>query len=277
MSATYSGAVRWRAGAVALGLVASACSSAAVGGQGAHTVVCAPIFFGVAGSAQGPEHGVPRRRPPGVSAVDGRQYGTTVGLLKTELVRLAGSKLAAAHAVDYPATGRFLDPTGLNPAIAASEAAGARTLASAIRAGRRAPCGARPVLLAGYSQGAEVVAQAVTALRPAEQRHIAVALFGNPSYRPGRPGDYPATGHDAGLRPTFLGTAFTLPPRVRRSTIDICAPGDPVCGVDTTAPTVLAKIVWVLAHAAVHREAYAFGRAGYTERAARFLWQHRTD
>ena len=262
----------------AFAVLASGCTAGAVQGTGRFVPTCKPVFFGVAGSGQGPSNPPPGRLPAGVTLTDGHRYGATVGLLKTKLATLAGSGLAAASAVDYPAIplGQYLGPTGLSPALKASEGAGVRTLVAAIRARQRGGCGTRPVLLSGYSQGAEVVVQAVAALRPAERRHVAVALFGNPSYRPGLPGDYPGKTKAAGLRPTFQSTAFNLPSDVRRRTLDICAPGDPVCGVDPNQPTVFDKITWILDHADVHRNAYAYGPAGYAEQAARFLWQYRT-
>jgi hypothetical protein len=270
--------VRWRAAVTALALFAAGCTPGAVHGTGRFTPTCKPVFFGVAGSGQGPHNPPPGRLPAGVTRTDGHRYGATVALLKTKLATLAGSGLAAAGAVDYPALplGQYLSPAGLSPALNASEGAGVRTLVAAIRDRQRGGCAARPVLLSGYSQGAEVVVRAVTALRPAEREHVAVALFGNPSYRPGRPGDYPGKAKAAGLRPTFQSTAFDLPSDVRRRTLDICAPGDPVCGVDPNQPTIFSKIAWILDHADVHRDAYAFGPAGYAERAAHFLWQYRT-
>jgi hypothetical protein len=90
------------------------------------------------------------------------------------------------------------------------------------------------------------------------------------------PGDYPGHTLAAGIRPTFgAGAAFALPADVRRRTIDVCAPGDPVCGVDPKLTGLFARISWVLEHVKIHDEAYAFAGTRYALAAARFLWQHR--
>jgi Cutinase len=268
--------VRWRAALAAFGLLAAGCAST-VAGHGAHPVTCPAVFFGVAGSGQGPENPAPAVVPSGVTAADASRYGTTVALLKTELTRTAGAHLAAATAIDYPALAadRYLGPSGLSPDLDTSELRGVTTLLGAIRRSYRAGCGDRPVLLSGYSQGAEVVIRAVDRLRPAQQHHVTVALFGSPSFRPGTVGDYPAGRTARGLRLTFESTAFTLPSDVRRRTIDICAPGDPVCGVDPAATTLLDRLASVLGHLKIHANAYAFGTEGYAATAAAFLWHHR--
>jgi Cutinase len=268
--------VRWRA--TLAGVLLTAGCSTAVGGQGAVAATCPPVFFGVAGSGQGPQNPPPGRIPDGVSAADARAYGPTVALLKSRLVAVAGRRLARATAVDYPAlpVDQYIGPVGLKPDLDRSETQGVRTLLRGIRSSYRSGCGSRPVLLAGYSQGAEVVARAVTGLTTAQQQHVAVALFGNPSYRPGVRGDYPGGTRAAGIRPTFLdGKAYVLPAAVRARTLDVCAPGDPVCGVDPSVRTFFARVNWVLDHAHVHAEAYAFARTDYAAIAARFLWRHR--
>jgi hypothetical protein len=148
----------------------------------------------------------------------------------------------------------------------------------AVRARSTGRCAARPILLAGYSQGAEVVTRAVGRLTAAEQARVTVALLGNPSYRPHALGDFPAGSDGSGIRPTFLdGQAFKLPTAVRSRTIDVCAPGDPVCGVDPGKHNFFTRIAWVLDHVDVHEAAYVDGAEGYTRTAARFLWQHRAD
>jgi hypothetical protein len=198
-------------------------------------------------------------------------------LLKTKLVALAGSRLATAHAVSYPATalpnwfGADGRPTGLN----ASEAAGAQALVTSIRDAEGGRCLGRPVLVAGYSQGAEVVIRAVNALSPQQQAGVAVVLFGNPSYLPGVVGDYPGTVHARGLRPSITGVAYTLPTSVRRRTLDICAPGDPVCGMNPAAKSESAQLAYLTQYSYVHASAYAFGSSGYARLGAQFLWQHR--
>ncbi|HEY3483286.1 MAG TPA: cutinase family protein, partial [Streptomyces sp.] len=137
-------------------------------------------------------------------------------------------------------------------------------------------CDGRPVLLSGYSQGAEVVVRAVGRLSAVEQAGVTVALFGNPSYLPGQPGDYPGDSLATGIRPSFRHVALRLPPAVRRRTIDVCATGDPVCGVDPDRTSVVGKVEFVLTHVHIHTHEYAFGPEGYAAIAAKFLWDHRT-
>jgi hypothetical protein len=239
---------------------------------------CAPVFFGVPGSAEGVENAPPRAIPAGVSRTDARRYGTTVGLLKTTLTAIAGRRLASARAIDYPAAplSPALGPVELLAVLAASERTGAAAAVTAIRhAYRGGRCAARPVLLAGYSQGAEVVIQAVNRLTAAEQAHVAVALFGNPSYLPDEPGDFPGHTGAAGVRPSLHGKAFRLPAGVRQRTIDVCAPGDGVCGVAPGRRSAFGRLTYVLSHAEQHSRAYAFEHNGYVRHAARFLWAHR--
>jgi len=261
---------------VAVALLAAGCSSS-VTGHGRVAAGCPAVFFGVPGSGQGVHNPPPRELPTGVSADDALRYGTTVGLLKALLIRLAGARLASAAAVDYPAipVTQYLGPGGLTADLDASEAKGVQSLLALIRQAQTGACGHRPVLLAGYSQGAEVVVRTVAALPAAARTSVAVALFGNPSYQPGLRGDYPGHTSAAGIRPTFRHVAFTLPPDVRARTLDVCAPGDPVCGVDPSLRTVLGRVSWVLQHVKIHENAYAFGVA-YAALAAKFLWQHRT-
>jgi hypothetical protein len=238
---------------------------------------CAPAFFGVAGSGQGPQNPAPRAVARGVSRVDAHAYGTAVGLVKTDLVELAGGKLAATQAIDYPATGLpdWVGAGGLTANLDASEAQGTRALVAAIRSAERGACLGRAVLLAGYSQGAEVVIRAVDALPPQQRAGVAVVLFGNPSYRPGLAGDYPGTVQAGGLRRSITGTGYALPTAVRARTLDICAPGDPVCGMSPAARTLPAQLSYLTQNAYIHGSAYAFGSAGYPRLAAQFLWQHR--
>ena len=269
--------MRWRAALAGVGLLAAGCTST-VTGHGSTAPTCPAVFFGVAGSGQGLQNPPPTVVPPGVSAADARRYGTTVALLKTDLIKAASGGIAAATSIDYPAIAvdRYIGPGGLTGDLDTSEARGVRALVAAIRQSYRGGCDTRPVLLSGYSQGAEVVIRAVNRLRPAQQQHVTVALFGNPSFQPGTIGDFPAGGAAQGIRPTFEHVSFTLPPDVRRRTIDVCAPGDPVCGVDPAASTVLGRVASVLGHVRIHADAYAFGTAGYAATAAAFLWRHRT-
>jgi hypothetical protein len=266
------------AAAAALATATAGCTST-VQGAGRYRPVCAPAFFGVPGSGQGPSNPAPGRVPTGVSAADAHRFGTTEAVLKRELATVAGAKLASATAVSYPAApvDRYLGITGLTPDLDHSESRGITALLAGIRAVRRNGCAARPVLLSGYSQGAEVVIRTVTKLAPAERAHIAIALFGNPSHRPGSVHDYPAKDSGEGVRPTFLnGSAYTLPTDLRARSLDICAPGDPVCGVDPHLSNLFTRVNWVLDHVQVHGDAYAFDTSRYARTAAAFLWQHRS-
>jgi hypothetical protein len=269
--------MRFGAALGALALLVAGCSST-VDGAGRVSSSCAPVFFGVAGSGQGLQNAPPEVLPDGVSQDDANRYGTTVGLLKTRLDALAGSRLESASPIDYPAIAvrRYIGAGGLTGDLDTSEAQGVTTLVTDIRDSYRDGCDARPVLLSGYSQGAEVVVQAVDQLTTNEQSGVSVALFGNPSFQPDADGDFPDGAVASGIRPTFRGVAFTLPADVRTRTIDVCAPGDPVCGVDPSHTTVAGKVAFVLTHVKIHEDAYAFGAEGYALIAAQFLWQHRT-
>jgi hypothetical protein len=259
--------------------VLAGCSST-VAGVGAAQAPCPPVFFGVPGSGQGLLNPPPKSLPAGVSQADADRYGTTIAGLKSELVRISGKRLGAAAAVRYPAipVDRYLGPLGLSPDLDTSESKGVTALVDAVRARSTGRCADRPVLLAGYSQGAEVVTRAVDRLTAPERARVTVALLGNPSYRPDAVGDFPARSDGSGIRPTFLnGQAFALPAAVRSRTIDVCAPGDPVCGVDPAKTNFFTRIKWVLDHVDIHGTAYAYGPEGYARIAARFLWQHRAD
>lgn len=234
------------------------------------------MFFGVAGSGQGADNPAPGEIPHGVSPSDARAYGTTIALVKSDLVDLARRSLAQARPVRYPAVSwlHYIGPDGLTSQLDASEERGAARLVGQIRRAYRPSCEGRPVLLAGYSQGAEVVLRAVDHLTRQEQRTVTVALLGDPSYQPGLPDDYPGHTTAAGLRPTLgIAGGIGLPRRVLAHTIDICAPGDPICGIPPSPTGVLGEAAWVLEHIQVHGTAYLHGR--YAALAARFLWTHR--
>jgi len=178
--------VRWRRAAAAALLLAAGCASS-VTGHGRVASACPAAFFGVAGSGQGVHNPAPATLPAGVSAGDALRYGTTVGLVKVLVARLAGTRLASAAAVDYPAipVTQYIGPGGLTGDLDASEAQGVQVLLSLIRRARTGPCARRPVLLSGYSQGAEVVVRTVAALPVDQRSSIAVALFGNRASSPG--------------------------------------------------------------------------------------------
>jgi Cutinase len=251
----------------------------AVQGRGQSSPICAPAFFGVPGSGEGADNPPPGRVPTGVSAADARQFGSTEAVLKRQLEVVAGDQLGSASAVAYPAApvDRYLGITGLTPDLDRSETAGITTLLRGIRSVQRNGCGNRPVLLSGYSQGAEVVIRTVGRLSRTERAHVAVALFGNPSHRPGTVPQYPGGVAGSGVRPTFLnGMAYTLPVDLRARSLDVCAVGDPVCGVDPTLSTFSDRVNWVLDHVHVHGRAYAFASPRYATTAAAFLWRHRT-
>jgi hypothetical protein len=241
------------------------------------TSTCPAVFFGVPGSGQGLQHPAPRGVPAGVSAADAHAYGSAVGLVKTVLVKIAGSRLAASHAIDYPATAlqQWFGTGGQTTNLDSSEAQGTGVLVDAITAAEQGSCLGRPVLLAGYSQGAEVVIRAVNALSPEQRAGVVVTLFGNPSYEPGQAGDYPGTVNARGVRPSFTGAGYSLPLDVRARTIDICAPGDPVCGMSPAAQTDADRLTYLIQHANTHATAYAFDHPRYAKLAAQFLWQHR--
>ena len=226
-----------------------------VQGSGRYQPVCAPAFFGVPGSGQGADNPAPARVPTGISAADARRFGTTEAVLKRDLTAVSSGRLASTTAVTYPAApvDRYVGITGLTPDLDHSEVQGVTALVRGIRSVRRNECGYRPVLLSGYSQGAEVVIRAVSRLSASERTHVAVALFGNPSRRPGTGPQYPPGVAGSGVRPTFLnGSAYTLPADLRARSLDVCAPGDPVCAVDPHLPDFLSRVNWVLDRVRAH-------------------------
>lgn len=264
--------------AVALGCTAtSATPSGGGAATGAPQRSCRPVFFGVPGSAEGIENPPPRVVPASVRRADARRYGTTIALLKTKLTALAGPRLASATAIDYPAVPltATLSPLDLLATLAASERHGVTALLTAIRRSSARRCADRPVLLAGYSQGAEVVIRAVRRLTRTQQAHVSVVLFGNPSYLPNLPGDFPTGRRVIGVRPSLGQPAFRLPAAVRGRTMDVCAPGDGVCGIARRRGSEPGVLEYVLTHLDAHDRAYAFGHNGYVRHAARFLWAHR--
>lgn len=236
------------------------------------------MFFGVPGSGEGGENPPPGVVATGITQADADVYGNSVARLKVDLAKVAGNQLGGAAAVKYPAipADKYFGPAGITAGLDKSEATGVAVLTAAVRKSLGGGCAARAILLAGYSQGAEVAVRTIDALGAAQQRQVSVALLGNPSYEPGRPGDYPGATKGKGLRPTFLNdAAYTLPADVRARTIDVCAPGDPVCGVDPALTSVATRVVWVLAHITIHDHAYADDAGGLTATAARYLWMHR--
>jgi hypothetical protein len=257
-------------------LLATAACTSKTAGQGTRAA-CAPVFVGVPGSGQGTRNAAPGGQPAGITAADARAYGSSIARVKNALLAAAGSRAVVTRALDYPAisTDKYLGITGLSPQLEVSEKAGVTALQRQLAQARAGGCADRAVLLAGYSQGAEVVVRTVRALAAAQRRHVTVTLLGNPSYRPHLTGDYPGGTGASGLRPTFEdGQAFLLPGDVRTRTLDVCAPGDTVCGVPHEI-TELARLIYVATHTATHAHAYADDDHGYASAAGRYLWRHR--
>src|SRR5215831_1944622 len=137
--------VRRVAAVVLAASVVAGCTST-TNGHGRSTASCAPVFFGVAGSGQGIENPPPDAIPNSVSPTDAHRYGTTVGLLKTDLAAIAGRRLASATAINYPAIPltRYIGPGGIVSDLATSEAKGVIALVSAIRRSYAGGCAGRP-------------------------------------------------------------------------------------------------------------------------------------
>jgi cutinase len=113
------------------------------------------------------------------------------------------------YAVRYPASGDYNR----------SEAAGADD-ARAHAESTVANCPDTRIVLSGYSQGAAVIDLVTEQLPPELADHIAaVALFGNPKSALAR-------SYGGGYLPV-------LSPLYRPKTIDLCAPGDPICSEGT--------------------------------------------
>ncbi|MCV7443988.1 cutinase family protein [Mycobacterium paraense] len=151
---------------------------------------------------------------PGVGAV-GQQF---IDALRSQV----GGRSLGVYAVNYPA----------GDDLAPSASAGAVDTHAHVRS-MVATCPNTKLVLGGYSQGAGAIDLATIARAPVaglvpdiltadEAEHVAaLALFGNPTGR-------------------FLGAPVTeLSPWYGAKTIDLCAPGDPVCspGALLTLPT----------------------------------------
>lgn len=151
---------------------------------------------------------------PGVGAV-GQQF---IDALRSQV----GGRSLGVYPVNYPA----------GDDLAASASAGAVDAHAHVRS-MVATCPNTKLVLGGYSQGAGVIDLTTISRAPIaglvpdiltadEAEHVAaLALFGNPTGR-------------------FLGAPVTeLSPWYGAKTIDLCAPGDPVCapGPLLTLPT----------------------------------------
>ena len=152
--------------------------------------------------------------PPGLGQV-GQAF---VDSLRSQI----GSRSLGVYAVNYPATEDFTNS-------ASAGAVDARAHVQSVAAN----CPNTRIVLGGYSQGALVV-DLITALpvsiagftpapmAPDVANHVAaVVVFGNPADR-------------------FIGAPLTsVSPEYGAKTIDLCAPGDPVCspGGGMTTPT----------------------------------------
>ena len=181
-------------------------------------VLSAPILIASTSAASCPDVEVTFARatdePPGVGGV-GQEF---VDSLRSQV----GGRSVGVYPVNYPATDDW----------APSASAGASD-ASAHVESMAANCPDTRLVLGGYSQGAMVIdlitiarapiAGLIPATLTAEQAdHVAaVATFGNPSDR-------------------YLGAPVsTVSPWYGAKTIDMCAPGDPICspGAGLSLPT----------------------------------------
>jgi cutinase len=172
------------------------------------TLQSAPILIASASAASCPDVEVTFARattePPGVGGV-GQAF---VDSLRSQV----GGRSVGVYPVNYPATEDF----------APSASAGASDASAHVQS-MTANCPNTKLVLGGYSQGAMVIdlitiAQApvagfIPASLPADVAdHVAaVAVFGNPTDR-------------------YLGGPISaISPWYGAKTIDLCAPGDPIC------------------------------------------------
>jgi cutinase len=171
-------------------------------------LLSAPMLIASASAAPCPDVEVTFARatgePPGVGAV-GQQF---VGALRSQV----GGRSVGVYTVNYPASDDFV------PSVNAGTSDASAHVQSMI-----ANCPNTKMVLGGYSQGAMVIDQITIAQFPiagfvpatlsADQAdHVAaLALFGNPSDR-------------------YLGAPVsTVSPWYGAKSIDLCAPGDPIC------------------------------------------------
>ena len=172
------------------------------------TLLSAPIFIAPASAAPCPDAEVTFARgtdeAPGVGAV-GQQF---IDALRSQV----GGRSIGVYPVNYPA----------GDDLAPSASAGAVDAHAHVRS-MVATCPNTKLVLGGYSQGAGAIDLTTIARAPIsglvpdiltadEAEHVAaLALFGNPTGR-------------------FLGAPVTeLSPWYGAKTVDLCAPGDPVC------------------------------------------------
>jgi hypothetical protein len=227
---------------------------------------CSPSYIGVPGSGQSSS-----------SSKEMSRVGSLVAAKATN----AGLALRHNVNLSYPAVAwyRYIAPSlSLNwNGLGKSEATGEASLIQLINSYRgqasAAGCASAPILLAGYSQGAEVVIRTVDALPAATRKTIAVALLGNPSFTPGRAGDYNQNKATyRGIRPSLVaGQRYNTVSDVLPRTIDICAPSDPICAFHKSELLGLAD--GRSAH--YHYTTLTTGGITLTQRAANSLWAHK--
>ena len=136
--------------------------------------------------------------PPGVGGV-GQAF---VDSLRPQV----GGRSVGVYPVNYPATNDFANsiPAGAGDASAHVQS-------------EAASCPNTRMVLGGYSQGAAVIDRITETMPPAVADHVAaVAVFGNPKSMLSR-------SLGAGRLPAI--SSLYAP-----KTIDLCVPGDPICG-----------------------------------------------
>jgi hypothetical protein len=227
---------------------------------------CSPSYIGVPGSGQ-------------TAATSVEMY--TVGQWLSVAANKAGLPLRNNTNLSYPAVpwsqyvtvkhGTQVDWNGLGK----SEATGEQNLTNLINTYRgqaaAAGCPNAPMLLAGYSQGAEVVIRTVDALPAATRKTVAVALVGDPSFRPGLASDYNLNSGTAlkGIRPSLLvGQSYNMASDVAGRTEDICAASDPICAYHAS------EIAGLIDGSSAHYNYVNLTSGGISlvQRAANFLW-----
>jgi len=137
--------------------------------------------------------------PAGVGAV-GQGFVDALG-------SRVGSRTVGVYAVNYPASSDLKNSPAAGAADAISHVSGLVSV-----------CPDTRIVLGGHSQGAAVMELVSNQLTPNVANHVAAnAMFGTPR---------------SGIAQIiFLGNPLpTLAPRFAERTIDLCAPGDLVCG-----------------------------------------------
>ena len=167
---------------------------------------------------------------PDVEVIFARGSGEAPGLGGTgqafvdQLRPLVGSRTLAVTPVNYPASDNFSSPT-----FPATVVDGVRDAADRVRA-TAASCPNTKIVLGGFSQGAAVAGFATAnevpagvpaavvpePLPPEVAGHVAaVVLFGTPSEE---------------FLQRYNAPQLRVGPLFEPKTLEVCAPGDPVCG-----------------------------------------------